>query len=61
MTSRHELLYIPVYASNHFPSNGVATDPMTVFFGFFVVLTHLNTDALYFHLNILFENYNKRI
>ena len=32
---------------NHFPSNGVATDPRQCFF---VLLMHLNTDALYFHL-----------
>ena len=31
---------------------------MTVFF---VFLTHLNTDALYFRLSMLFQNYNKRI
>ena len=36
---------------NHFPSNGVA---MTVFF-VLVFLTHLNTDALYFRLHILFQ------
>ena len=35
-----------VMLSYRFPSNGVATDPMTVFFCVF--LTHLNTDALYF-------------
>ena len=38
---------------NHFSSNEVATDPITVFC--FVFLTHLNTDALYFRLNLLFE------
>ena len=40
-------------SSKLFPySKGVATNTMTVFF--FVFLTHLNTDALYFRLNILF-------
>ena len=38
---------------NHLPSNGVATDPRQCCC-FFVFLTHLNTDALYFHLNLLF-------
>ena len=38
---------------NYFPSNEIATDPMTVVF-FFVFLTHLNIDALYFRLKPLF-------
>ena len=38
---------------NHFPSNGVATDPRQCFL---VFLTHLNSDALYFHLNLLFQS-----
>ena len=46
----HTLHLTTITRPNHFPSNGVATDPMTVFY----FVTHLNTDALYFRLNILF-------
>ena len=52
--NRKEKSYRVDTRPNHFPSNGVATDPNDSVILVFV--THLNTNALYFRSNQLFQN-----